>query len=306
VASPELHDVLELLRSLPTREDASWQERRAGFEAGASLEQPPADVQRESVSANGVPAEWLTAPGADPRRVVLYLHGGGYIFGSINTHRALGARISAAAGARALLIEYRLAPENPFPAAVDDATSAYRYLLACGIDPAGIAIAGDSAGGGLTVATLVNLRGLGERVPAAGVCLSPWVDLEGLGESMTSRDAEDPMIHKPQLLETAAAYLNGADPHHPLAAPLYADLTGLPPLLIQVGTAETLFDDATRLAESARRAGVEVTLEPWEEMFHVFQAFGALLPEAQQAIERIGAFVRERTAAVTQAGAAPA
>lgn len=306
MASPELQQVLELVRSQPIHENPNWQELRTSFEAGASLLQPPADVQRESVSANGVPAQWLTAPGADPRRAVLYLHGGGYVIGSINSHRDLGSRISAAAGARVLMIDDRLAPENPFPAAVDDATHAYRFLLASGVDARGTVIAGDSAGGGLTVATLVNLRDLGVRLPAAGVCLSPWVDMEGLGDAMTSRDAQDPMVHRPQLLETAAAYLNGADPRHPLASPLHADLTGLPPLLIQVGTAETLFDDSTRLASAARNAGVEVTLEPWEEMFHVFQVFAVLLPEAQQAIDRIGAFVRERTATVTRTGAAPA
>ena len=196
-----------------------------------------------------------------------------------------------------LLIDYRLAPEHPHPAAVDDATAAYRWLIANGASPARLVVAGDSAGGGLTVATLVALRDAQAPPPAAGVCLSPWVDLEGLGESMTTKAAVDPMVQREPLLKMAALYLGGHGARTPLAAPLYADLSGLPPLLIQVGTAETLLDDATRLAERARKAGVEVQLEAWDDMIHVFQAFAALLPEGQQAIQRIGAFVRHRTAA---------
>jgi acetyl esterase/lipase len=228
--------------------------------------------------------------------VIYYLHGGGYTMGSISTHRELISRLSRAARARAFAIDYRLAPEDPFPAAVEDSTSAYRWLISSGVDPARLAIAGDSAGGGLTLATLVALRDKGDPLPAAAVCLSPWVDLEGLGESMTARDEVDPMVHRDSLLVAAKAYLGHADPHTPLAAPLYADLRGLPPLLIQVGTAETLFDDATRLAERARAAGVEVVVEPWDEMFHVWQFCASLLPEGQQAIDRIGEFVRKHTA----------
>jgi acetyl esterase/lipase len=244
-----------------------------------------------------VPAEWVVAPGADARRVILYLHGGGYTIGSINTHRELAARLSRAAAARVLVIDYRLAPEHPHPAAVDDATAAYRWLLANGVDPARIVVAGDSAGGGLTVATLVALRDAHTPLPAAGVCLSPWVDLEGSGESMTTKAAVDPMVQRDGLLKMAAAYLAGQDARTPLAAPLYANLSGLPPLLIQVGTAETLLDDSTRLAERARKAGVNVTLDPWEDMIHVFQAFATYLPEARQAIDRIGEFVKQRAVA---------
>jgi acetyl esterase/lipase len=255
----------------------------------------PADVTVQPVTANGVPAEWSWAPGADPARVLMYVHGGGYVIGSLTSHRELVARLARAAGTRALSLAYRLAPEHPFPAAVDDGLAGYRYLLAQGILPENIVIAGDSAGGGLTMATLLAIKQAGEPRPAAGVCLSPWVDLEGLGDSMTSRDSLDFMVHRPGLLQMAAQYLNGADPRTPLAAPLYGDLAGLPPLLIQVGTAETLFDDSTRLAAKAREAGVDVTLEEWQDMFHVFQAM-ASLPEAQQATEKIGAFIRAHTA----------
>jgi acetyl esterase/lipase len=184
---------------------------------------------------------------------------------------------------------------------VEDATTAYRWLLGTGVNPAGVVIAGDSAGGGLTAATLVALRDAGDLLPAAGVCLSPWVDLEGIGESMTSKAEADPMVQRDELLDMAKAYLGGADPRTPLAAPLYADLRGLPPLLIHVGTAETLLDDATRLAARARAAGVDVTLEPWEDMIHVWHFMASILPEGQQAIDRIGEFIFERVSSSQKA-----
>ncbi len=212
-----------------------------------------------------MPGEWIAAPNAGAERPrIYYLHGGGYVIGSINTHRALIARLSAASGARAFAINYRLAPEHPFPAAVEDAVSAYRWLLEQGVDPATIVIAGDSAGGGLTVATLVALRDAGVPLPAAAVCLSPWTDMEGIGESAKTRKAADPMIDPEGGLAQAQLYLGGADPRTPLAAPLYADLRGLPPMLIHVGDAEVLLDDSTRLAERAKAAGVDVTLEVWD------------------------------------------
>jgi len=257
----------------------------------------PDDVKCEPVDAGGVPSEWISAPGADAERVIHYLHGGGYSMGSIKTHREMVSRLSRAAGARALAIDYRLAPENPFPAAVEDSTAVYRWLLSTGVDPARLVIAGDSAGGGLTVATLVALRDAGDPLPAAAVCLSPWVDMEGIGESMTTKAEVDPMVQREDLLEGAKEYLAGADPRAPLAAPIYADLSGLPPLLIHVGGAETLLDDSTRLADRAKAAGVDVTLEVWDEMFHVWQYCAAILPEGQQAIDRIGEFIREHIGA---------
>ena len=294
MASPELENVIKLLRARPPRQE-SHPEARASFEQVAALIGGSPEARSEPVDAGGVPGEWIAAPSAAGGRVIYYLHGGGYTVGSINTHRALIARLSAAAGARALAIDYRLAPEHPFPAAVEDATAAYRWLLEGGADPSNVVIAGDSAGGGLTVATLVALRDARIPLPAAAVCLSPWVDLEGIGESATTRKAADPMIDPEGGLEQARLYLGGADPRTPLAAPLYADLSGLPPMLIHVGDAEVLLDDSTRLAARAKAAGVDVTLEVWPDMIHVWQFFAAVLPEGQQAIDRIGAFVRERT-----------
>lgn len=272
-----------------------FEEQRAIFEQVTSIFAVPPDVSREPVEANGVPAEWIAAPDASVDRVIYYLHGGGYSIGSIKTHREMISRISRAAGAKALAIDYRLAPEHPFPAAVEDSTAAYRWLLSTGVDPARLVIAGDSAGGGLTVATLVALRDAGDPLPAAAVCISPWVDMEGLGESMKTKADVDPMIPADESHRAAKAYLGGADPRSPLAAPLYADLTGLPPLLIHVGTSEVLLDDSTRLAERARCAGVEVALEVWEDMIHVWHFFASMLPEGQRAIDRVGEFIREHT-----------
>ncbi len=297
MANQQLQTIIQTIRSQPDLRGAPIEQRRAAMEAVTVMFPVPDDVTGEPVDAGGIPAEWIAAPSTDAERVIYYLHGGGYAMGSINSHREMISRLSRASGARALASDYRLSPEHPFPAAVEDATTAYRWLLSTGVDPARIVIAGDSAGGGLTVATLVSLRDAGDPLPAAAVCLSPWVDMEATGDSMTTKAEADPMITHKDVLEGAQAYLNGADPRTPLAAPLYADLTGLPPLLIQVGTAEVLLDDSTRLAERARSAGVDVTLEPWDDMIHVWQTMAAILPEAQQAIDRIGEFIRQHTGA---------
>ncbi len=296
--SQQLEGVINAIRSAPNLHGAPIERRRAVMEAVTWMFPVPDDVVCESVSAGGVPAEWISAPGADPDQVIYYLHGGGYAMGSINTHREMISRLSRAAGARALAIDYRLAPEHPFPAAVEDATSAYRWLLGDGADPCRVVIAGDSAGGGLAVATMVALRDAGEPLPAGSICLSPWVDMEALGKSMTTKAGIDPMISgREDILEGASAYLGDADPRSPLASPIFADLRALPPLLIQVGSAEVLLDDSTRLADRANAAGVDVTLEVWDDMIHVWQYFAGVLPEGQQAIERIGEFIRERTGA---------
>jgi monoterpene epsilon-lactone hydrolase len=294
VAGPEIQVVIDMLRANPPIAGADILEMRAGMEATAGIAPLPEDVRFDPVDAGGVPAEWTAAPGASDDRVVLYFHGGGYVMGSITTHRGVVAGISHASGARVLSVDYRLAPEDPHPAAVEDGVAAYRFLLAQGIAPESIAIAGDSAGGGLTLATLVALREAGEKLPAAGVCISPWADLTQSGETMETKAAEDPMVSRDLLQQMADAYLSGGDARAQTASPGFADLSGLPPLLVQVGSAEVLLDDARNVADRAKASGVDVTLEEWDDMIHVWHAFALLLPEARAAIERIGEYLKGR------------
>ena len=294
MSTAQLEKVIELLTDRDRPENPTIDDSRAGFEklAGVVGGNTPGSVRQ--VDAGGVPAELVSADGASDDTAVLYLHGGGYVIGSPRTHREFARRLSAASRAQVLVIDYRLAPENPFPAPVEDAVSAYRWLLDEGYVSERLSVAGDSAGGGLTVATLVSIRDQGLPLPGCGVCLSPWVDMEGIGDSMTSRADRDPMVQREGLVGMAGLYLADADPRTPLAAPLYANLDGLPPLLIQVGASETLFDDAVRLTENARAAGVETTFEEWENMIHVWHIFAPMLDEGQQAIERMAEFMRDR------------
>jgi len=293
--SPELQMVLDLLRGAPpVPREASFVEQRAALEALTATAPLPEDVSITPVSAGGVSAAWVAAPNARPDRTILYLHGGGYCIGSIGTHSRLAADLSRTAAARLLLLDYRLAPEHPFPAALDDAMCAYRWLLDKQVQPRQVAIVGDSAGGGLTAATLLALRDEGQPLPAAGVCLSPWLDLTLSGGSMDAKAAADPMVQRAPLKRMADAYVGGGDVRAPLASPLFGDLAGLPPLLVQVGTAETLLDDSTRFAERVREAGGDVTLEVWDEMVHVWHAFAFVLPEGREAIDKIAAFLDER------------
>ena len=271
---------------------AGLNERRARLDALRAQFPLPADVRVEAVEANGVPAEWTATPDADRNRVMLFLHGGGYISGSIASHRAMVAEAGRQARARTLALGYRLAPEHPFPAALEDALAGYRFLLSSGIEPANIAIAGDSAGGGLTIASLVSLRDAGHALPSRAWCISPWVDLEMTGASMAGKAGVDPMIQRTYLEELATAYLGGADPRDPLASPLHADLRGLPPLLIQVGSAETLLDDAVRLAGAAGAADVAVTLEVYPDMIHAFPLFHQQLAAGRRALAAAGRFMR--------------
>lgn len=292
----QLDSLVTLLRSRPQPEKPDVMDSRARYEKLAVLLGGAPDAKCEKVDAGGVPAEWVAAPGFDDKRAVLYLHGGGYAIGSINTHRRLAYDISAASGARVLVIDYRLAPEHPFPAAVDDAAKAWRWLMQRGFAQNRLAIAGDSAGGGLTIATLVNLRDQKLGLPACAVAISPWVDLEGVGNSLTTRSAQDPMVQKAGLQWMAGMYLKGQSPKSPLAAPLHADLKGLPPVLVQVGTAETLLDDATRLAEKLHTSGGEVRLAIWPNMLHVFPFFAPILSEGRDGCIEIGNYIRSKTA----------
>ena len=282
MADPQIVALRELLAQRPR--PPAIADRRTSFDAFAKVFPTADDIVVEKVSAHGVPAEWTSAPGADASRAVLYVHGGGYVIGSLDSHRHVASEIARDLGARTLALHYRLAPEHPFPAPVEDTLAGYRYLLEQGIKPGNIVIAGDSAGGGLVVAALVAIRDADLAQPACGWCISPWVDMEGIGESMTGLAATDPIVQKEPLLEMSVLYLNGADPRAPLAAPLYADLRGIAPLFIQVGAAETLLDDATRLASVAGAANVRVTLEIWPEMVHVWHLFHPALAAGRRAI----------------------
>jgi acetyl esterase/lipase len=266
-------------------------ERRAVLEAMADFFPLPADVERTEVSAGGVPAVWLRTPDSAEGQVLLYLHGGAYQSGSSHSHAELAARIARAAGIRALVLDYRLAPEHPFPAALDDAVAAYRWLLdEAGVDPVSIVLAGDSAGGGLVAATLLAVRDAGLPAPAAAALMSAWTDMTVSGESIRTREGADPLLSAANLAEAARDYVGVTDPKDPSVSPLFADLSGLPPLLVQVGTEEILLDDSVGFAESARTAGVDVTLEVAEGLPHVWHAI-ASAPESTAATERMGSFL---------------
>lgn len=257
-----------------------------------------AGAQVEAVDAGGVPAEW-TLPEADSevRGTLLYLHGGGYCAGSPITHRRLVTSLCVAAGVRGLSVDYRLAPEYPFPAAVEDAVSAYRWLVgAAGESPSRLVVAGDSAGGGLTLALLVALRDDGEALPAGGFLISPGTDLARTGDSFRTRADVDPMVDLEGPKRWTSWYVPDGDVKNPLVSPLYADLGGLPPLLVHVGDYEVLLDDATRVAQRADDQGVQVELKVWPEAFHVFHVFARMIPEADQAISEAASWIAERVA----------
>lgn len=272
-----------------TRDTGVEQMRRDWDRAFAGCSVPVACRQ---VSAGGVDGEWIVPAAAPQEKVILYLHGGGFRVGSIVSHRDLIARIGHACGCRLLAINYRLAPEHRFPAALDDALSAYRYLLDQGLRPADIALAGDSAGGNLVLGAMLALRDGGEPLPAAAVLMSPWTDLAATGASYESRAKADPIHQRAMILALARNYLGrDGDPRHPLGSPLYADLSGLPPLLIQVGDRETVRDDSTELAARARAAAVNVELQIFDGMIHVFQMFPEI-PQAGEAIAALANFLR--------------
>jgi monoterpene epsilon-lactone hydrolase len=291
----------ELISQLRQRQQARagqapppLEEIRANFAPGGRLNPMPDDVDLAEVTAAGVPAYWLSAPGVDPDRVLLYVHGGAYSLGSIRSHGELAARLGRAAGMRVLLPEYRLAPEHPFPAAAEDVLAVWRWLRdEQGQAAESIVLCGDSAGGALVMGLLTTVRDAGEELPAAAALLSPVSDLTTSGASMTERADEDPIFTPEMIRGVAAAYLAGADPRTPLASPLFAQLKGLPPLMVQVGTAELLLSDAERLAAAAIDAGVDVTLQIGEGLPHVYPIMLGT-PEAATATEQIGQFLSAR------------
>lgn len=256
-------------------------------------------VSAEATTVNGLYAEWLRPKAAPEGKVLLYFHGGAYLVGSCQTHRQLVSHIARAARINALVPEYRLAPEHPFPAAIEDAVGVYRSLLAQGFKPSDIYIAGDSAGGGLTIATLLSLRHEAVPLPAAAVLLSPFLDVTASGESAVTRAGQDPWFDAKEVVVVADNYCRGGeDLKHPLVSPVFANVAGLPPTFIQVGDDEILLSDSTRFAEKMKAAGLEIEIEIWPEMWHVFQLFIGKMPESRRAIRKIGAYLRERMKSV--------
>lgn len=266
-------------------------ENRAQFDESA--EPLPDDVLVQMVDAGGVPAAWLDVPGVAADRVLFYLHGGGYEVGSIRSHGHLVARIGRASGMRVFFVEYRRAPEHPFPAAFDDAKTAWHWLMADGSGrQASLAIAGDSAGGGLAAALMVSLHEAHEPLPVAAVLMSPWTNLSGSGASMTEKIADDPVLTPASINQSARDYLAGADPRDPRASPLFASMAGLPPMLVLVGSAELLLSDSADLARLAAEEGVQVTLDIGEGLPHAYPGNAPNTPEAADAIRQIGQFLR--------------
>jgi epsilon-lactone hydrolase len=280
-----------LLASKPR--PVGWPARRQRLDEVGSVWPVAADVTLTAVDINGIPGEWSAVPGSDHSRVLLFFHGGGYCSGSIISHRRMASEAGRAGGVRTLAISYRLAPENPFPAALEDAVTAWHFLRRQGIAAKHIAIGGDSAGGGLSLAVALKLRDVKEELPACLWLVSPWTDLTMSGSTLVTKEAVDPLIHKSYLCELAEAYLGGAvDRKDPRVSPLFANLTGMPPLLIQVGSAETLLDDAMRLAAAAGEADVSVTFEIWPHMIHAWHLWNARLEPGRHALSSAGSFVR--------------
>lgn len=268
-------------------------EARRNFEIFMAAMPNAPDILFEEIRIGERSAAWLTPPGASQTRVLLFLHGGGFVIGNHKTHRGLAGDLARTMGVRALSVDYRLAPEHPFPAALDDCLAGYRWLLEQGISADTIVFAGDSAGGSLAVSCLVALRDSGTPLPRGACLFSPWVDLALAGDSFESKAAADPRMTRQTLHIYRDAYLAGRDAYTPLASPLYARLQGLPPLLVQVGTDELLLDDATRLATLAAHAGVKVRLDVWPAMVHVWQAYAPMLSEGRMAIEEAGRFLTD-------------
>ncbi len=298
MASPEAQNLKDaftsMRRNLASGEPRSLDDRRKAAAILGLLASQPSGITYTDVDAGGVPAIWAAPANGSSEHVLQYLHGGGYVLGDADAYRRFTGHLANLTGCRVLNVDYRLAPEHPHPAPVSDSVAAYRWLLAQGFSPNNIALAGDSAGGGLTVATLVALRDAGDPQPSCAAPISPWIDLEGTGESMTSNAATDVLIDAAGIRQSAELFLAGGDPHDPLAAPLFADLSNLPPLYVQVGEDETLRDDSVRLVDAAIKAGVDATLEVFPEMQHVFQLSVGQMPEATLATEKICSYLQTK------------
>ena len=292
MAQSEIDGIRALLGSEPR--PVGWLERRKRLDHVGSVWPVAQDVELAAVDVNGVPGEWSVVAGSEPSCVLMFFHGGGYCSGSIVSHRRLVTEAGRAAGVRTLAVGYRLAPEHPFPAAYEDALTAWRFLRHQNIPAAQIAIGGDSAGAGLTVALINQLRDAHEELPGCAWLISPWTDLTLSSSTLSTKEAVDPLIHKQYLSELADAYLPaGMDRRDPRVSPLYADLKSFPPMLIQVGSAETLLDDATRFAAVAGSADVRVTLEIWPHMIHAWPLWNAYLEPARRSLASAGVFIKQ-------------
>ena len=287
-----IEQIRAMLTAQPITDIQPPEEMRANMEQVTQIFPVQEDVEIVEVKAGGVPGEWVRVPGSRKDHIVLYLHGGGYVLGSPKTHRSLVSELAHLAKASVLALDYRMGPENPFPAAVDDGLAAWRWLVEDeGQDAAKCAIAGDSAGGGLTAAVLLAARDHKAALPSCAALLSPWTDLTGDAKSLET-NSDDLMVRKEPLKEMAAFYLGGASAREPYASPLFADLAGLPPLLIQATSAEALYDDSRFFAENAQKAGVDAELQIWDGLVHVFQMFHFMLPEGREALEKIALFMQ--------------
>ncbi|MBV9317839.1 MAG: alpha/beta hydrolase [Gammaproteobacteria bacterium] len=291
MAQDEIAAIRDLLSSKPR--PVGWAARRGRLDEIGGMWPVAPDVTLIPADVDGIPGEWSTVPGSDSSRVLLFFHGGGYCSGSIASHRRMVSEAGRASAVRTLAVGYRLAPEHPFPAAFDDAVKAWRFLRRQGIAAEHIVIGGDSAGGGLSLAVALQLRDAKEQLPACLWLVSPWTDLTMSGSTLLSKDAADPLIHTAYLRELADAYLGGAvKPQDPRVSALFANLTAMPPMLIQVGSCETLLDDAVRLARAAGEADVPVTLEIWPHMIHAWPVWNARLEPGREALSHAGRFIR--------------
>jgi monoterpene epsilon-lactone hydrolase len=288
----EIDDIRALLGSKPR--PIGWLERRKRLDEVGSIWPVADDVRLDPVDLGEISGEWSIVPGSDASRVLIFFHGGGYCSGSIVSHRRMITEAGRAAGVRTLAVGYRLAPEHPFPCALDDALTAWRYVLGQGVFARHIALGGDSAGGGLTIALMNSIRNREEEGPACAWLASPWTDLTMSGSTMAGKDGVDPLIHKPYLEELAAAFVpTNVDRRDPRVSVLFSDLKGLPPLLIQVGSEETLLDDSVRFAAAAGAQQVRVTLEIWPDMIHAWPLWNARLAAGRAALAAVGSFVRQ-------------
>ncbi len=289
--SPQHEAIVAALKSAPIVGSVSLAAQRANYDATLLANPVPADARIQSALINGNVADLITINGTNPTATILYLHGGGYVIGSNVGYREFGARLARATNTRVCVLNYRLAPESPYPAALDDAVAAYRWLRQQGSTSGSLIITGDSAGGGLTLATLMALRSAGDDLPAGAVCFSPWTDLAGTGSTLAPGIIDDPLVGAAAIGGMASMYA-ATDTQNPLVSPLYGDYRGLPPLLIQVGTREVLLDDSRRTADKARAAGVKVDYFEGEGLIHVWPVLATTAPESAAALVSVGQFVK--------------